>query len=71
MVYSLLAAGDSDHFRVVHFEKSVDNPSHADGIRLQVGLNSSVDGDCTMSVVWKKLVVRAEKLSGPAVERSN
>lgn len=68
-IYSLFAAGDSDNFRLVHVRDTVADTTQVNGVRLIAGMNSSLKQDSCVSVVWEKLLVRAEKLTGQAVAK--
>jgi len=64
-MYYLTAEGDSPNFRL-RGEKPVEgDPTAFQGIRL---LSQIYRKDGLVSVVWKSLEIRAEKLEGPAVE---
>ncbi len=63
LVYSFIAEGDSPHFRHIHTEKVGASSGRYDGVRLQTGAYSVVDEPGSASVVWKRLVVRAETIT--------
>lgn len=66
MVYFLLAEGDSPNFRIVRTEKVAADDVRVDGLRLFCQIKESGRID----VVWKSLNVRAEGLSGLALENT-
>ncbi|HVX63889.1 MAG TPA: DUF1583 domain-containing protein [Pirellulales bacterium] len=66
MIYFLAAEGDSPHFRLIHTKRGAADALAVDGLRLM----AQVKAPGRVDVVWTKLVVRAERLSGLAVENS-
>lgn len=64
MAYSMWAEGDSDDFRIVSTQEVGTADTKPGGIRLRL----LTYGNSGLSVRFKKLDVRAEKLFGPAVE---
>ncbi len=66
MIYFLASEGDSPHFRLIHSKRGSADALAADGLRLMAQVNAPGRID----VVWTKLSVRAERLSGLAVENS-
>ena len=67
-MYSLLAPGVSNVFRLIHVENAATHPSRFDGARLVAGMNASVDGVSKVSIIWKTLNIRAHRLTGPAID---
>ena len=65
--YSLLATEDFGLYRLIHVESVVTAPTRLDGVRLMTGMNSSIDDVSKVSVVWKSITVRAERLTGAAM----
>ena len=66
-LYSLLSAGDANSFRLIQVSDIDPSSIRFNGIQLVSGLNSSVAERGEINIIWKKLTVRAEQLSGPAV----
>jgi len=64
MVYFLIAEGDSPNFRLVRTAKVAADDVMLDGLRV----TAQIKGPARVDVVWKSLTVRAEHLSGPALE---
>lgn len=65
MMYFLTAEGDSPHFTLRGQRKTATDDIQAEGLRL---LNQIYQKGGEVSVVWSHLIVRAESLSGRAVE---
>lgn len=61
-VYFLLAEGRSTVFRLLNQQKVGTEPLIADGLSLRVQVHSKSEGSRT-SVVWKKLAIKAERIS--------
>jgi len=62
-VYSFIAERDSPHFRHIYTETVGTASGRYDGIRLQAGAYSAVDGVGSVNVIWKSLIVRAEQIT--------
>ncbi len=64
MVYFLSAEGDSPNFRIWGSRELSDAPTQMNGIRLVNQIHEAGSS----SVVWKSVSIRAEKLTGTAVD---
>lgn len=68
-MYSLIAAGDSQDYRLVGVADCGEEKSRLDGIRMLCGLQSGVTAVTRTHAVWKSLSVAAERLTGAAADR--
>lgn len=66
-MYCLFAESDSPNFRLVHTESVTTEPTLLDGVRLVAAVSSSVDRPSETAVVWKRMSVRAEKITDASV----
>jgi len=64
MVYFLIAENDSPNFRLIRAEQVSADDLALDGLRFMTQTKESG----RVEAVWKQIEVRAERLSGPAVE---
>ena len=65
VMYFLTAEGDSPHFVLRGQHATATDAIRAEGLRL---LTQIFETGGEVSVVWSRLIVRAESLSGPAIE---
>lgn len=62
-LHCLFAAGDSAEFRLIHMETVGPEDLLFGGVRLNVGVQSNGSEHGAASVVWKKLTIRAERIT--------
>jgi hypothetical protein len=69
-IYCLFAEADSPHFRLIHQEVVPTSTTRFDGVRLMSSTYSELDPPCRSAITWKRLAIRAEQLTGPALSQT-